>query len=288
MPPVRTVLKILPALFCLSAVFAVGLRGQTDFSLCIQVQPDEGNTAVFDVYALNAGSQPLNLATADFVFECDVRRFCGTPTIEVTLAPALRLFGYDDDVSDLSSLGENAFGFSLSAPLIRQGETDISDQIIQVGRDEKVHLFRVEVGAICEPSIAAGINFGSFRGFQTIVHSYPEQEPFADHEFRVDVNLQQCDGGTVVVSPSSSIGIWPNPVRDQMTVSIPEHPFTQVVLDVYDVSGRIVQTLSGSTNGSGEVNNINLSAGLATGAYVVSVRDAGGKQIGSVGFMLAK
>ncbi len=281
-------LKILPALFCLTAVCAVGLRGQTDFSLCIENQPDEGNTSVFDVYALNAGSQPLNLATADFVFECDVRRFCGTPTIEVTLDPALRIFGYDDDVSDLSSLGENAFGFSLIAPLVQQGETDISDQIINVGRDEKVHLFRVVVSSVCEPSIPAGINFGFFRGFQTIVHSYPERAPFADNEFRVDVNLQQCEGGTVVVSPASTIGVWPNPVRDQMTVSIPEHPFTQVVLDIYDVTGRVVETFKLSTNGAGEVTDLELPTGLATGAYVVHVRDAGGEQIGSVGFMLAK
>ncbi len=288
MPLPGTLLNILSALFCLTAVFAVELRGQTDFSLCIENQPDEGNASVFDVYALNAGSQPLNLATADFVFECDVRRFCGAPSIEVTLAPALRLFGYNDDVSDLSSLAENAFGFSLNAPLIQDGETDISDRIINVGRDEKVHLFRVVVGTICEPSIPAGFNFGFFRGFQTIVHSYPEKEPFADREFLVDVNLQQCEGGTVVPSPASNIGVWPNPVRDLMTVSIPEHPFTQVLLDIYDVTGRVVETFKRSTNGAGEVADLELPAGLATGAYVVHVRDGNGKQIGSVGFMLAK
>jgi hypothetical protein len=95
-------------------------------------------------------------------------------------------------------------------------------------------------------------------------------------------NPMGIDPGTVYTQASSMIRVFPNPVRNEATVSYILESNSDVSFIMYDISGRIVNTIHQNGVSSGE-HKINIKMeGFPAGTYMIQMTSKAGNAFGKL------
>jgi hypothetical protein len=87
------------------------------------------------------------------------------------------------------------------------------------------------------------------------VYSLYNQAVLSNNEFSISKNV-----GTV----------YPNPVKDQISINIPEYKKSSLTATVIDMSGKIIVKEKINANGNG-IFNLNIAGRKAAGNYILNV-----------------
>ncbi|WP_410879631.1 S8 family serine peptidase [Myroides sp. DW712] len=121
---------------------------------------------------------------------------------------------------------------------------------------EKVEIEAAEAGTYTVKVTHKGTLKGGSQEF-SIIMSRNDFNNLSTEEFELD---------------QSSFAIWPNPVVDVLHVTIPEEVNVQgVSIEIFDMTGRLVQSLPTLTSNQVEVN----MTGLTKGTYFVKIKGNG-------------
>ncbi len=78
---------------------------------------------------------------------------------------------------------------------------------------------------------------------------------------------EQCAGilvstPEIVINPASTVRIYPNPIRDKLTIAISSDEFLPVQLSIYDIRGRLIQPMVTLLNTETIVNTLSMKPGM--------------------------
>jgi hypothetical protein len=95
-------------------------------------------------------------------------------------------------------------------------------------------------------------------------------------------NPMGIDPGTVYSQASNTIRIFPNPVKNEATISYSLGSNSDVSLIIYDISGRTVKTVSQNNVSSGEHKIKIEMVSLPVGTYVIQIKSNEGNAYGKL------
>ena len=128
-----------------------------------------------------------------------------------------------------------------------------------------------KAGITIPPSDPNGspITYPSVDNFRDIYIATYGRGVWRDETFRQPVGIHEIVNNNNV--PSNELKVYPNPVQDMATLSFDLARETNVTVSVYDLSGKLVQTVDRQLMARGKQEiSINCS-GLETGAYMVRI-----------------
>lgn len=128
------------------------------------------------------------------------------------------------------------------------------------------------------PIIGVYVNWNGFVGqtYQQDLNFFKNY--IADRAIWMDNNmLGDCSLSTAIIEPNPEYHrVWPNPFGDQFSIGFSLFEEGQISIDIFDLSGRIVQTESlGFKTGGAHALNINSSA-LSSGNYIYTINSERG------------
>lgn len=99
-------------------------------------------------------------------------------------------------------------------------------------------------------------------------------ELFGDREQNFSLILSGADFTTLSslnTDINSDLTVWPNPVNDILKFSYSTYPYSNSIINLYDLNGRVVYTTT-KKSGHNKINdNIDISK-LSSGLYILSIR----------------
>jgi hypothetical protein len=126
-------------------------------------------------------------------------------------------------------------------------------------------------GVFSGTNVSAGSFNPASAGTYTIAYEVTGSNGCKDTAF-ADIVVEVCVGVNEIVS--GTIELYPNPAVDNVTLKLSGIDGS-IVVDMYDVTGRVVENFVDFSNASGYARNIQVSK-FAAGTYVVNVKTENG------------